>query len=62
MEAWRDQTLRIPLEARARCREMAEGEVWDRFADADVRIAAQVVTGRAITSVSPVVEHGRLVF
>lgn len=41
---------------------MAEDEFWDRFADADVRIAAQVVTGRATTSVSHVVKDGRLMF
>lgn len=51
-----------PWRDRARCREMAEDEFWDRFADADVRIAAQVVTGRATISVSHVVEDGRLMF
>ncbi|WP_314094180.1 hypothetical protein [Microbacterium foliorum] len=41
---------------------MAENECWKRFADADVRIAAQVVTGREATPVSHVVEGGRLMF
>lgn len=51
-----------PWGDRAQCRELAEDEFWDRFADADVRIAAQVVTGRATTSVPHVVEDGRLMF
>lgn len=51
-----------PWRDRAQCREMAEDECWNRFADADVRIAAQVVTGRETTPVSHVVEDGSLVF
>jgi len=51
-----------PWGDRAQCREMAEDECWDRFVDADVRIAAQVVTGREATPVSHVVEDGRLMF
>ena len=51
-----------PWGDRAQCREMAEDECWNRFADADVRIAAQVVTGREATPVSHVIEDGRLMF
>lgn len=45
-----------------RCRRLREGECWERFAHADIRIAAHVMDGREAIPVPHVVENGGLLF